>query len=245
MNDKIPNLRSQRIYEMMSNPVRDVVFLGQALDLLKGKFNKTLDELKQSKDDYYDLLESYRRDLWKLELVDVNNHDDPQGKGESLEEAAEKRLERVERLYYKALRKIELLTETHILIPFEDEEFLRRVNAITEAIHEFSCRFTKSDEQLPLPAICNLEHLKFLNPAFGPLTKQGIRKLAENLSPQHFRCHLVNTIMLRALYQRYFTFPPMGVPLHSGQDIAIKLLLSLFRGSGMLRLHSSHSSPSC
>ncbi|RPB23916.1 hypothetical protein L211DRAFT_880629 [Terfezia boudieri ATCC MYA-4762] len=218
--------------------IRDVLVLGQAVDLLKEKFNAILDELKQSKDDYYDLLRSYRRDHLKPELVDTV--DDPQEKGKGPEETPEQRLERVERLYHKALSKIKLLTETHIPIPFEDEEFLRRVNIIIKAIHKFSWKFTKSDDlKSPLPVISNPEHLKFLNPAFGPLTEQGVKILAERLRPQDFRCHIVNIIMLRGLFQRYFVILPMGIPLHSAEDIAIKILLDIFHGSGMFKLLSS------
>ncbi|KAF8458296.1 hypothetical protein BGX38DRAFT_1256535 [Terfezia claveryi] len=210
--------------------IRDVFILGQAVDLLKEKVSTILDELKQSKDDYYDLLRSYRRDHLKPELVDTV--DDPQEKGKGPEETTEQRLERVERLYRKALGKIKLLTETHIPIPFEDEEFLRRVNIIIKAIHNFSWRFTRSDDpKTSLPVISNLEHLKFLNPAFGPLTEQGIKKLAEYLGPQNFSCHIVSIIMLRGLFQRYFVTLPMGIPLHSAEDIAIKILLDIFHGS--------------
>jgi len=207
--------------------VRDVVFLGQAFDLLKGKFNQTLDELNQSKEDYYDLLELHRR---KLERVDIN--DEPQGKGKGLQETNE---ERLMRLYMTALRKIGLLTETHIPLPFDDSEFLRRVNDIVATINTFSRHFTKS--KLTMPVIYNLEHIKFLNPAFGPLTEQGTKKLVECLGPRHLSWRLVNIIMLRGLSQRYFIFPPMGIPLHSDEDIAIKVLLRLFHGSGMLEYH--------
>lgn len=208
--------------------VSDVVFLGQAFDLLKEKFNQTLDELKQSKDDYYDLLGLYRR---QLEPVDIDG--DPKGKGKGLEETSEQRLER---LYLTALRKIELLTETHIPLPFDDIEFLRRAGDIIRAIRAFSQRFTKSDDpKLALPGIRNPEHIKFLNPAFGPLTEQGIKKLAEALGTRHFSWRLVNIIMLRGLSQRYFIYPPMGIPLHSDEDIAIKVLLDLFHGSGMFK----------
>jgi len=217
--------------------ITDVVSLGQAFGLLKEKVSKTLDELKESKDDYYDLLGLYRHDLWKSEQVDIGGLDDPQEKGKGPEETIKQKIERVERLYRKALIKIERLTETHIPIPFEDEEFLRRINVIIKAIRKFSRQFTKSDNpQLTQPVISNLEHFKFLNPAFGPLTNQGTKKLVRHLGLQRFSCRLVNIIMLRGLPQRYFVFPPLGIPLHSGEDIAIKLLLDLFQGSGMLKL---------
>ncbi|KAF8418876.1 hypothetical protein EV426DRAFT_617686 [Tirmania nivea] len=37
--------------------------------------------------------------------------------------------------------------------------------------------------------------------------------------------------MLRGLSQRYFIFPPVGIPPDSDEDIAIKVLLGLFHGS--------------
>ena len=223
--------------------VRNVVALGQSFSDLKENVSKVLDELKESKDDYYDLLESYKRNIWELEEAYISCHDNPQGKGKGPEGTTEQQLERLEILYRRALRKIDLLTETHIPIPFEDEEFFRRVNAIIKAIRKFSLKFTKSDDpKLPLPVIHNPEHIRFLNPAFGPLTGQGIQKLAKFLGPIHFSCLLVNIIMLRGLPLRYFVFPPMGIPLHSAEDIAIKLLLDLFHGSGMLkRQHASHA----